>query len=59
MPYRLEGNCVQVQHAEGWINVAGGCHSTRDEALAHLQALQANVPEAHKSKKVGDKSKKP
>lgn len=46
MPYRLDpddNRCVQVQQGGSWQRVEGGCHSSRDEAVDHLQALEANV----------------
>lgn len=46
MPYRIEGNCVQVQHASGWQDLK--CYDTRADALAYLRALEANVNEDHK-----------
>lgn len=44
MPYKLNGNCV-VKSDTGE-TVPGGCHKSREEAVAHLRALYANVPEA-------------
>lgn len=38
MPYELDGNCVKKKDGE---NVK--CHDSHEEAMAHLQALQANV----------------
>lgn len=46
MPYRLEGNCVQVKRGDAWENVK--CHPDKAAALAHFRALQANVGEGHK-----------
>lgn len=49
MPYRLDpsdARCVQVKRGGSWERVEGGCHGARDEALAHLRALQANVDKA-------------
>lgn len=44
MPYKLDKNTVLVQGAKGWKVLKK--HKTRAEALAHLKALYANVPEA-------------
>jgi hypothetical protein len=46
MPYRLEGNCVV--NSDTGKTVPGGCHPNRKKALAHLQALYANVSDASK-----------
>ena len=43
MPYKLDGNCVVKDDGA---EVPGGCHPTHEEAVAHLAALQANVPDA-------------
>lgn len=43
MPYKLDGNCVVKDDGT---EVPGGCHPTHEEAVAHLAALQANVPDA-------------
>jgi L-lactate utilization protein LutC len=43
MPYELDGNCVVKEDGSP---VPGGCHDTHEQALAHLKALEANVPEA-------------
>jgi hypothetical protein len=45
MPYELRGNCV---HKTG-DDVPIKCHDTREKAVAHLAALQANVPDAQES----------
>jgi len=46
MPYKLVGNCVHKYNPDtkkvGAV-VAGGCHKSRAEALAHQRALYANV----------------
>ncbi|MFW6202596.1 MAG: XkdF-like putative serine protease domain-containing protein [Gemmatimonadota bacterium] len=34
---------MQVRREGRWTRVRGGCHDSRDEALAHLGALRANV----------------
>lgn len=45
MPYSLskDGLCVIKEDGSP---VDGGCHDTRDEAVKHLAALNANVPDA-------------
>jgi len=45
MPYRLSGNCVQVERSSGWEDLK--CHETKAEAEAHLGALMANVGDEH------------
>ena len=53
MPYKLgeqgaygcSGFPVIVQR-DGWVLAPGGCHKTKEEAMAHLGALKANVKEA-------------
>jgi hypothetical protein len=45
MPFELRGNCV---HKTG-NDVPIKCHDTREEAVEHLAALQANVPDAQES----------
>lgn len=44
MPYTLVGNCVV--YADTGEPVDGGCHDTHEQALAHLAALNASVPDA-------------
>lgn len=44
MPYRLQGNCVQVKRTSGWVNLK--CHDSKEEAQAHLSALNMNVKES-------------
>jgi len=46
MPYKLDGNCV-VKADTGKVVK---CHPTHAEALAHLRALEANVPDAKDNK---------
>lgn len=54
MPYRIEEHCARCPDGKpyGVVNAdtgePAGCHATHDEALAQLQALYANVPEAHR-----------
>jgi hypothetical protein len=45
MPFELRGNCV---HKTG-DDVPIKCHDTREKAVEHLAALQANVPDAQES----------
>lgn len=47
MPYHLSQNGLCVE-GEDNKPVPGGCHKTHEEAVKHLQALYANVPEAKK-----------
>lgn len=56
MPYRLakQGDEYCVVHDDGSA-VPGGCHRSRQDALDHLRALYANVPDATKA----DKPEKP
>src|SRR6185369_1415140 len=42
MPYKLSGNCVIKADSGATVK----CHQTHAEAVAHLQALEANVPDA-------------
>lgn len=46
MPYRLNGNCVQENKAGEWSDLK--CHSSKEQALAHLRALEINVEDVHK-----------
>lgn len=46
MPYMLVGNCVHKKNADGSTGAAIKCHGSRQEALAHMRALYANVPDA-------------
>lgn len=48
MPYTVVGNCVKKKNADGsgGETVPGGCHDTHDEAVKHLQALEANVKDS-------------
>jgi hypothetical protein len=51
MPWVIQqsGNQYCV-HKKGSANpVAGGCHSTREQALRHMRALYANIPEGRMS----------
>ena len=41
MPYELDGNCVKKKSGE-----TIKCHDTHEEAVNHLQALQANVKDS-------------
>lgn len=41
MPYELDGNCVKKKDGE-----TVKCHDSHEEAVAHLQALQANVKDS-------------
>ena len=43
MPYHIEGNCVKKDDGE---TVPGGCHKNHEDAVSHLQALEANVKDA-------------
>ncbi len=43
MPYRVENNCLQVNHGGHWETVPGGCHKTRAEAEAHMRAVEAHT----------------
>ena len=45
MPYRLSDDKLTVLNAETGEVVKK--HKTREEALAHLKALETNVPDAH------------
>lgn len=47
MPYMKEGKCVYHKNADGSRGELIKCHETEEQALAHLQALEINVPEAH------------
>jgi hypothetical protein len=49
MPYKLSEDGLTVLNADTGEPVKGGEHASHDDALAHLQALEANVPEAHKA----------
>jgi hypothetical protein len=49
MPYMLVGNCVHKQNDDKTPGERIKCHPTREQALAHLRALYANVPEASMS----------
>jgi hypothetical protein len=44
MPWKLFGNCVHKENAEGGKGdlVPGGCHKTHAEAVAHMRALYAS-----------------
>lgn len=42
MPYKLKGNCVINSDTNETVK----CHKTHGEAVAHLRALYANVPDA-------------
>lgn len=42
MPYKLNGNCVVKSDTGATVK----CHDTHEQALAHLRALYANVPDA-------------
>lgn len=44
MPYKLDGDTVMVQRGKKWVVLKK--HKNHKEALAHLKALYANVPEA-------------
>lgn len=47
MPWHVVGKCV---HKKGSSTpIKGGCHSTHEEAVKHLQALYANVDEVAKA----------
>jgi hypothetical protein len=41
MPYRIEGRSVMVKRGDRWVTLK--THPTREAALAHFRALQANV----------------
>jgi hypothetical protein len=45
MPYKIENNTVMVYKGGKWHVLKS--HETHAKALAHLRALQVNVPEAH------------
>jgi hypothetical protein len=45
----LNGNCVHKKNSDGTVGAVVKCHGTRAEAVAHLRALYANVPEAQMS----------
>jgi DNA repair exonuclease SbcCD nuclease subunit len=48
VPYRLNGTCVEKENNDGeWVTEK--CHDTRDEARAHLAALEINVEDADMS----------
>ncbi len=49
MPYRLSKDGKTVINAQTNTPVNGGKHQTKQQALAHLRALEANVSEAHKT----------
>lgn len=42
MPYTLEGNCVKKKDTGETVK----CHDSHEKAVAHLQALQANVKDS-------------
>jgi hypothetical protein len=46
MPYVLKGNCVHKKNADGSPGELVKCHSSKDQATAHLRALYANVTAA-------------
>lgn len=46
MPYHLVGNCVT--NSDTGKTVPGGCHENHADAVNHLRALYANVPDARK-----------
>jgi hypothetical protein len=46
MPYRLEGNCVQVNKDGKWQNLK--CHDSSIKARKHLVALKINVESKEK-----------
>lgn len=50
MPYRLSKDGLCVEKADTGETVK--CHDAHDQAVAHLQALEANVSEAHKNDEV-------
>jgi hypothetical protein len=57
MPYKVEQDrraCPvskpwAVKNSETGAVVPGGCHPSRDDALKHQRALQANVPDASRN----------
>lgn len=46
MPYHLVGNCVT--NSDTGKTVPGGCHENHADAVNHMRALYANVPDARK-----------
>jgi hypothetical protein len=46
VPYRLQGNAVQVERAGRWVTLKS--YPTRAQALAYLRALYANVGRGHR-----------
>jgi hypothetical protein len=49
MPYKVTKSSVYVQRGSKWVMLKK--HTSHAEALAHLRALQINVPEAHRGKR--------
>ena len=51
MPYKLSENglCVHKLNEDGTLGEKLKCYRTHKDALAYLQALEANVEDAHKS----------
>ena len=48
MPYKISGKMVMVFKDGKWVTLKE--HKSHAEALAHMRALMANVPEAKKGK---------
>lgn len=46
MPYKIQGKCVHKLNADGSIGEVVKCHDTPAQAMAHMKALYANVPDA-------------
>ena len=46
MPYKIQGNCVHKLNADDSMGAVVKCHDTLEQAMAHMKALYANVPDA-------------
>lgn len=49
MPYRINGQCVQVKRDSGWKDLK--CYDNKHDAMAYLRALEANVSDAKEQTK--------
>jgi hypothetical protein len=49
MPYRINGQCVQVKRDSGWKDLK--CYDNKHDAVAYLRALEANVSDAKEQTK--------
>ena len=60
MPYRLrdQGTQTCVFNVDSGKTVPGGCHPTRKEAIAHMQALNINVHNLPVKKKSAESQKR-